>query len=283
MTDHTRPEVIADRFVIGRRLARTAHSIVDLAYDTRDEQPVVIKRLSPTSRSMSLRDAARAFRREIEIVQALPAMGGDAWESFPRFITMGCHRHGYYYVQSYIPGQTLAQLLAAGRPPDALTIAINLCHVLRVLHAHGIIHGDLHPQNIIVGRHGEVALIDFGLSRYRYQVTPELRGIGRPVYTPPEQLAGWPLDERSDFFALGGVLCDLLDVAQLPSTTQYLIECMLDPFPANRRMTLAALQAELEAARYEPLLPQPLSWVVNGLIIISIAIIALFYLALVWR
>lgn len=279
-----RNEVVANRFQVVHRLARTAHSIVDLAYDVRDKQSVVIKRLAPTSHSLPIRDAARAFLREIKMAHALPEAHYGEWPCFPRFITMGRDRHGYYYVQSYIPGQTLASILAAGHPQDALTIAINLCWVLRILHAHGIVHGDLHPENIMVGVRGEVALIDFGLSRYCYQLAPEVQGIGRPLYTPPEQLAGWPLDERSDFFALGWVLHELLDGEQLPPSAHALIESMLDPFPENRQVTLAAVQAELAAARDERLQPQPAPpWFINGLIITSITVIALLYLTLFWR
>ncbi|WP_298405356.1 serine/threonine-protein kinase [uncultured Chloroflexus sp.] len=284
MTTVPRNEVVANRFQVVRLLTRTAHSIVDLAYDGRDKQFVVIKRLAPTSRSLPIRDAARAFLREIKIVHALPEAYYGEWPCFPRFITMGRDRHGYYYVQRYIPGQTLASILAAGHPHDALTIAINLCWVLSILHAHGIIHGDLHPQNIIVGVRGEVALIDFGLSRYHGQLAPEVQGIGRPTYTPPEQWAGWPIDERSDFFALGWVLHELLDGEQLPPSTQALIARMLNPFPANRQVTLAALQAELEVVRDERLQPQPApQWFINGLIIVSITVITLLYLSLLWR
>lgn len=279
-----RNEVVANRFQVVHRLARTAHSIVDLAYDEANAQLVVIKRLAPTGRSLSLADAKRAFQREIDIVRALSAASDEAWRCFPRFITMGRDRHGYYYVQRYVPGQTLASILAAGHPHDALTIAINLCWVLRILHAHGIVHGDLHPENIMVGVRGEVALIDFGLSRYRCQLAPEVQGIGRPIYTPPEQLAGWPIDERSDFFALGWVLHELLDGEQLPPSAHALIERMLDPFPKNRQVTLAALQAELEAARDERLQPQPApQWFIHSLIIASITVIALLYLTLFWR
>ncbi|WP_322489862.1 serine/threonine protein kinase [Chloroflexus sp.] len=233
---------------------------------------------------MSRANAARAFRREIDIVRALPAAVDNKWHYFPRFITADCDHYEDFYVQSYIPGQTLASILAAGHPHDALTIAINLCWVLRILHMHGIVHGDLHPQNIMVGLHGEVALIDFGLSRYCYQLVPDVQGIGRPIYTPPEQLAGRPIDERSDFFALGWVLHELLDGEQLPPAIQHLIATMLDPFPANRQVKLAALQAELEEVRDERSQPQPApQWFINGLIIVSIAAIALLYLTLLWR
>ncbi|MFN3372453.1 MAG: hypothetical protein ACK44M_02660, partial [Chloroflexus sp.] len=62
------------------------------------------------------------------------------------------------------------------------------------------------------------------------------------------------------------------------------IKSMLNPFPENRQVTLAALQAELEVARDERLQSQPApQWFINGLIIISITVITLLYLSLLWR
>ncbi|WP_298816491.1 protein kinase domain-containing protein [Chloroflexus sp.] len=272
--------MVGKRFQIARQLHRTAHSIVVLAYDTWDDQMVVIKWLAPTRFSMPFTQAIRAFRREIEIVRRLSELEPDTagWRRFPLLITTGRDRLGYYYVQRYLPGQTLAEILAAGRPDDAIQIAINLCWTLRILHAYGIIHGDLHPQNIIVGMRGEVALIDFGLSRYRYQVAPELSGVGRPQYTPPEQLYGQPLDERSDLFALSQVLQQLLAVEQLPPSTQRLIVRMGEPLLNRRERSLAALQAELENLQ-PPAIQLPPQWLRNGLVIASIIVIVLFFLA----
>lgn len=279
---------IGHRFEITRQLARTAHSIVDLAFDHESGKPVVIKWLEPTARSLSPRAAARMFLHEIMMTRAISALSSSNGRNprFPQFITMGkikAIQPKYYFVMSYIVGETLAQILAAGRPHDAVRIAQNLCQSVRILHANGIIHGDLHPQNIIVHPQGEVSLIDFGLSRYRYQTVADLAGIGRPGYTPPEQLAGYPIDERSDLFALGQILHDLLDVKNLPSTARHLITQMCQPILSQRRVDLAALQAEL-ADLSSISLPKPLPRrYLNVLVAASMIIIALFYLAFFWH
>lgn len=279
---------IGHRFEIKYQLARTAHSIVDLAFDHECGKPVVIKWLAPTARSLSPRAAARMFFHEITMTRAISALSSSNGKHlrFPQFITMGRIKDipaKYYFVMSHIAGETLAQILAAGRPHDAVRIAQSLCQSVYILHANGIIHGDLHPQNIIVHPRGDVSLIDFGLSRYRYQTIAYLAGIGRPGYTPPEQLAGYPIDERSDLFALGQILHDLLDMNNLPSTTRHLITQMCQPILAQRRVNLTALQAELADLSFisgHQALPKRY---LNVLAVTSAIIIALFYLAFLWR
>ncbi len=288
------PQVVGGRFLITRRLARTAHSIVDLAYDTIDHQAVVIKRLAPTPRGLPARSAARAFLREIKIVQSLPSdipvtlltnqRRSQPFFPFPIFITMGRDQAGYYYAQRYIPGETLASILAAGRPRDYLRIAINLCRVLRRLHRCGIVHGDLHPQNIIVSPRAEVSFIDFGLSRYRNQSIPELVGVGRPGYTPPEQLHGVAVDERADLFALGMILEELLPLAELPDTVAEYVMRLQQPLPAHRDVTLSEVEAELtDALRADSLLVVPPRRFITALTVISAIIIAIFWAGFCWR
>jgi serine/threonine protein kinase len=277
-----------DRFKIIRQLARTAHSIVDLAFDHDTEQLVVIKWLAPTSRGVSLRKAARAFLHEIMMTKVIAALSPDSDKKryFPQFITMGKiagKPPRYFFVESYLDGETLDSILAAGRPADALKIARNLCHVLRILHVNGIIHGDLHPRNIIVKNDGNVSLIDFGLSRYRGEVVPELANIGRPCYTPPEQLTGGSIDERSDFFALAQVLDDLLAVETLPSNLQRLINLMREPLVARRQVNLASLQAELAELQRSIELQQLQPRFLKVLLVVSIVIILVFYLAFLYR
>ncbi|MGB9739029.1 MAG: serine/threonine protein kinase [Chloroflexus sp.] len=273
------------RFVIARPLARTAQSVLYLAYDHLTDQPVVIKVLAPTRRGLPWPEAVRAFLHEIKMVLALQDIRGsdDGWPYFPRYITHGRSVKGYYYyVQSYIPGQTLAEILAAGRPSDAITIAYELCRTVRILHAHRIVHGDLHPQNIIVRRDGAVVLVDFGLSRYFYEQVPYLRDMGRPLFTPPEQIVGRPLDERSDLFALGLILAELLEVETLPPTTQRLIMHMQRPLIDERNVQLDDLIAELvmvEHLQQVQAAYRTLSCWLMVLVIVSTLIIALFYLA----
>ncbi len=277
------------RFAIARPLARTAQSVLYLAYDHLTDQPVVIKVLAPTRQGLPWSQAVRAFLHEIEMVQALQNIPGsdDGWQYFPRYITHGRSVKGYYYyVQSYIPGQTLAEILAVGRPSDAVTIAYELCRTVRILHARRIVHGDLHPQNIIVRRDGAVALVDFGLSRYFYEQVPYLRDMGRPLFTPPEQIVGRPLDARSDLFALGLILAELLEVETLPPTTQSLIMRMQRPLIAERNVQLDDFIAELEIVEQLQQVQaayRTLSRWLMVLGIVSTLIIALFYLAFFLR
>ncbi len=277
-----------DRFKIIRQLARTAHSIVDLAFDHETEQFVVIKWLAPRLRRIVSPKDAKAFLHEINMTKAISelAAGNGKQRYFPQFITMGKiagKSPTYFFVESYLPGETLESILAAGRPADALKIARNLCHVLRILHVNGIIHGDLHPRNIIVNSEGGVSLIDFGLSRYRDEVVPELADIGRPGYTPPEQLTGGPIDERSDLFALAQVLDELLADETLPSSLQRLINLMREPLVARRQVNLATLQAELTELQHSIALQQLQPRSLKVLLVVSIVIILVFYLAFLCR
>ncbi len=148
---------------------------------------------------------------------------------------------------------------------------------------NGIIHGDLHPRNIIVNSEGGVSLIDFGLSRYRDEVVPELADIGRPGYTPPEQLTGGPIDERSDLFALAQVLDELLADETLPSSLQRLINLMREPLVARRQVNLASLQAELAELQRSMSLQQLQPRFLKVLLVVSIVIILVFYLAFLCR
>jgi serine/threonine protein kinase len=147
----------------------------------------------------------------------------------------------------------------------------------------GIFHGYMHPRNFIVKNDGNVSLIDFGLSRYRGEVVPELANIGRPCYTPPEQLTGGSIDERSDFFALAQVLDDLLAVETLPSNLQRLINLMREPLVARRQVNLASLQAELAELQRSIELQQLQPRFLKVLLVVSIVIILVFYLAFLYR
>ncbi|MEF3275078.1 MAG: protein kinase [Chloroflexus sp.] len=284
--------LVGNRFRPIRYLAQTAHSIIQFAYDTQEDQDeadrlVVIKRLALTSAGKAATHAIRAFMREVEILRYLSDQEREAGRRrrFPRLIEAGRDNQGYYFVQNFFTGPTLADVLAAGRPNDAIKIAVNLCWALRLLHAYGIIHGDLNPQNIIVGNNSEVALIDFGKSRFRYQKASELIGIGWSRSMSAEQLLGGPNDEWIDLVALSQILQELLDLNQLPDLVRHLATRMRKPSPDQLRRMLAALQAELEAIK-QWLPPkqvqnslQPNAWQIKVLLGVATIIIAIFVLS----
>src|SRR5262249_17559419 len=132
-----------------------------------------------------------------------------------------------YLVLEYLEGETLAQRLAAGPPKlqEALRVAIETADALDKAHRAGIVHRDLKPANIMLTRSG-VKLLDFGLAKLRptqssisgrclgATASASITGggtlVGTLQYMAPEQLQGREADARSDIFALGAVLYEML-------------------------------------------------------------------------
>jgi serine/threonine-protein kinase len=140
-----------------------------------------------------------------------------------------------YYAMKLVEGRTLAALLEGGPAPAERRMGLvqvfgQLCQAVAFAHSKGIIHRDLKPDNVMVGAHGEVQLMDWGLAKVlgdaRSGEEPRAAGpgdedaarthagsvLGTPAYMPPEQARGEveAVDQRSDVFSLGAVLCQVL-------------------------------------------------------------------------
>ncbi len=107
-------------------------------------------------------------------------------------------------VMEYVDGHDLEELLAVAEPdiPSSLLLAQDICTALAAAHAHGIVHGDLKPANVLVSRQGRIQLTDFGVA-FR-------DGGGSASALSPEQVRGEALTPASDLFALGCLLYRLL-------------------------------------------------------------------------
>src|SRR5712692_7515980 len=121
-----------------------------------------------------------------------------------------------FFVCQYITGGDLREALrAAGGPlpiERALAIAEDLCRALAYAHEHGIVHRDVKPANIWLTNEGSAKLGDFGLAKAAGRSRLTLSGavVGTAAYMAPEQALGQPADARSDLYALGCVLYELL-------------------------------------------------------------------------
>ena len=178
-----------------------------------------------------------------------------------------------YLVLEYIDGEPLRGPVVA---PEAVRQAIQIARALEAAHDRGILHRDLKPANVLVTRDGTVKLLDFGLAKLlrptkdepddlTHMVAPTIAGaiLGSPGYMSPEQAAGKPLDIRSDVFAFGIVLYELLagvrassdgDAFRLglapPALARIVQRCMAAN-PRERFQTMAEVRAVLEHASTE--------------------------------
>jgi serine/threonine-protein kinase len=101
--------------------------------------------------------------------------------------------------------------------PEAVHIAEQVAEGLAYAHEHGVVHRDIKPSNIMLLSHDQVKIMDFGIARMRASDHKTSTGLvlGTPKYMSPEQVAGSPVDHRSDIFSLGVVLYEMLTHTKL--------------------------------------------------------------------
>jgi serine/threonine-protein kinase len=120
-----------------------------------------------------------------------------------------------YVVMSLAEGRTLAEIVReAGRLPveRALDVAVQVAGALAAAHAEGVIHCDVKPGNLLVDDAGRVRLVDFGIARVASSTTGLTGELlqGSAQYVAPEQIEGASVDARTDLYALGTVLYEML-------------------------------------------------------------------------
>ena len=157
-----------------------------------------------------------------------------------------------YVIEEYISGTTLQELLdKRGRLAEAQVrdIAMQLTEALAALHKQKIIHRDIKPANIILRENGQAVLIDFGAARVlTREGARDTCILGTPYFAPPEQYGFAATDVRSDFYALGMTLRELLGDGYHGSLEQAIERCT--EFDPKRRVASAAELQELLARRF---------------------------------
>jgi serine/threonine-protein kinase len=115
----------------------------------------------------------------------------------------------------FVEGKSLRTLLGAPLPAaQAIAIAVQLCDALEYLHQQGVVHRDLKPENVLVLADGCVKILDFGIALFaaerRLTWTGFSHAVGTPDYMAPEQIRGRRGDPRTDVYAVGTILYEML-------------------------------------------------------------------------
>jgi serine/threonine protein kinase len=200
-----------------RSIGEGSSGVVWEAEHTELQRRIALKMLS--AELASSRSSLELFRREARIMAAVPH------SNLVQILDFGKSLDGRVFLaMELLTGETLGARLRRGplMVEDATRIAIKACAALEATHVAGLVHRDVKPQNLMVTTTGIVKLLDFGIA------TPPLAGssrsvasmkerslrgfamFGTPEYMAPEQVAGEAIDPRTDIYALGCVLYEML-------------------------------------------------------------------------
>jgi serine/threonine protein kinase len=236
----TTPDLIGTRYELISELGRGGMGTVYLARDTQLDRRVALKVLclsDPTG------DLAARMLQEARTLARLEHPG-----------IVPVHDAGtlpdgrVYCAMKLVEGARLDEY----RTPDCslhdlLRIFLRVCEPVAFAHSQGVIHRDLKPANIMVGRFGEVLVLDWGVARLRYEPADGLV-VGTAGYMPPEQAAGAAdrTDERSDVFSLGRTLDFLVaDYGRLPRPLAAIIRKSTSQEPADRYASVLEMAADV--------------------------------------
>jgi eukaryotic-like serine/threonine-protein kinase len=204
------PPTRLGHYAVVRKLGEGGMGVVYAALDERLERNVALKTMSSlvaddTARKRFWREARAAASVNHPNICQIYEIGEDAGELF--------------IAMELLEGEALSDRLRRGpmKVSEAISIGLEVLAALSALHARGVVHRDLKPSNVFITRFG-VKLLDFGLARppmeraFSPGTALTLTGIvmGTPHYMAPEQVAGEAVDARTDLFAAGAIIFELL-------------------------------------------------------------------------
>ncbi len=197
-----------DQYQLTELLARSGMASIFKAVDTLSGQPVALK--IPHIQYESDIVFSERFRREDEIGQRL------VHPNVVRVLTPR-EKSRVYMAMEFVEGKSLRALMRPREPfpvEKALDIARQVCSALAYLHDEGVVHRDIKPENVLVTPAGQVKILDFGIALFeserRLTWTGLSNAVGTPDYMAPEQIRGRRGDPRTDVYAVGMLLYEML-------------------------------------------------------------------------
>ncbi len=245
-----------DFYRIDEPVARSGMASIFRATDTRDNRVVALKIPHPDMEADPI--LFDRFQREAGIGEKL---------CHPKIMRVygGEKRSRIYMVMEWCEGRLLRQILSEGKIDEqrAIRIAIAILEALDYIHTHGVVHRDLKPENIMVDKDDNIKLIDFGiagdLSARRLTYANFTATLGTPDYISPEQVKGKRGDGRSDLYAVGVILYEMLTGRQ-PFTGSSPMAVMNDRllnYPTPPRVANPEISPELQEVLYRALERDP--------------------------
>jgi hypothetical protein len=260
------------RYEIIRRLGRSMTEVY-LAMDTEANRPVALKLIA--TNAAGNRPVLEAERRGAAIQRELHRVD----ERMIEIYDFGDLDGWFYVAMQYVEGHNLADVLASEQaidPARAAVIALEVLEQLAKLHSFeaAVVHGDIKPGNIHLGRNDTVRLLDFGIAKtLRAGCEETNHEFGSPGYCSPERLARSKVDQQSDLWALGATLYEMVsgmppyqaeDTQKLenlicsgrppralpavcPAGLRAIVAKALAPEPEGRYRSAAEFQSDLQA------------------------------------
>jgi eukaryotic-like serine/threonine-protein kinase len=240
----------ANRYTVEGPIARGGMADVYLARDQVLDRLVAVKVLFPEfARDPSF---VERFRREAHNAASL---------NHPNIVGVydwGQEHGTYFIVMEYVEGQSLRDILRAQRTLPAVqaaAIGAEIADALAFAHAHGVVHRDVKPGNVLITPTGQVKVTDFGISANPTDAAQGLTQtgsvMGTATYFSPEQAQGFPVDGRTDVYALGVVLYEMV--------------CGFPPFQADSPVAVAmkhVREQPMPPSQFVPDLPPDLDTVI---------------------
>ncbi|MFO7565243.1 MAG: protein kinase [Enhygromyxa sp.] len=195
----------AERYRIEALLGRGGMGTVYRAFDEAVDETVALKTLDHYASADSKQ--LDRFKREVRLARRV------THQNVARTYDLGAFAGWHFLTMEYIEGRSLRGWITDGLEiPAALDLSIQIAAGLSAAHQAGIVHRDLKPSNVMIDIGGRAVITDFGVARMAHEQTAAQTGglLGTPAYMAPEQVEGRSVDGRTDLYALGLILVEML-------------------------------------------------------------------------
>jgi serine/threonine protein kinase len=202
-----RGTIIADRYEVIEELGGGGMGSVYKVFDRKINDKVALKLIRPEI-AFDTKTVER-FNNELKLARKV------THRNICRLYDLGEHGKLHFITMEYVSGQDLKRMIRMTRQLSigtAVAIARQICEGLAESHRLGVVHRDLKPQNIMIDSEGSVKIMDFGIARSLYSKGVTMTGVlvGTPEYMSPEQAEASDVDLRTDIYALGIILFEMV-------------------------------------------------------------------------